>query len=76
MDDNVSIERNLNLLKQEAMKVKPSNQILKSLMARTCAVRRSAILNGDYASVMDILEEYPMLKRSSYVSQTILFVPL
>ena len=52
------------------MKPKPSNQILKSLMARMCAVRRSAVLNGDFACVLDLLEEYPVLKRSSYVSQT------
>lgn len=69
VDDDVSNERNLDLLKQEAMKTKPSNQTLKSLMARTCAVRRSAILNGDYPCALDILEEYPVLKRSPYVSQ-------
>lgn len=69
VDDDVSNERNLNLLKQEAMKAKPSNQTIKSLMPRTCAVRRSAILNGDYSCVLDIVEDYPVLKRTSYVSQ-------
>ena len=55
-------------MKEEAQKTKPSSQSIKSLMARTCALRRSAILNGEYDSALDYVKEYPVFKRASYVS--------
>ena len=68
VDDDISNKRNLSL-KQEAMKTKPSNQTIKSLLAQTCGMERSAILNGDYSCVLDIVKEYPVFKHSSYISQ-------
>ena len=64
LDDDVSNEKNLSLLKQGVIKCKPSNQTVKSLMAWICAVWK-----GEYNTILDILEEYPMLKCTSYVSQ-------
>ena len=41
---------------------------MKTLLTRTFPLRRSAIINLDYSSTTDVLEDYPMLKKSSYVS--------
>lgn len=66
-DDEVSIRRNLELLKEETMKLKPSHQVIKTLMQRTFNERRSSILGTEYENVQTIMEDFPMLKRSTYV---------
>ena len=50
----------------ELKKPRPSHQTVKVLMTRTFTMRREAILTSQFLTV---LEEYPMLKRSSYVSK-------
>ena len=47
-DDDVSIERNLQLLKEESLKSKPSHESMKTLMARTYSVCREALLDSKY----------------------------
>ena len=64
-EDETSNSRNLVLMKEELAKPDPSNESLKLLMSRTFPVRRPFILESD--SVQNILEEYPLLKRSAYV---------
>ena len=68
-DDNVSMERNLLLLKEESLKSKPSHESVKTLMARTHAVCRAALLESQYPSVSSFIQEYPILKRCTYVRQ-------
>ena len=65
-DDEESNERNLSKLKEESTKIKPSHEIIKTLLIRTYPVRRASIL--DSSSVSAIIMETPMLKKCSYVS--------
>lgn len=66
-DDEVSNERNLELLKEECKKSKLCSESIKSLMARTYTLR-SAVLNEDYPNTLiSILEDFPMLKICTYV---------
>ena len=56
-------------MKDEAKKTNSLSQtIIKSLMAQTCALPRSTILNTKYDSALDYVQEYPVFKRASYVS--------
>ena len=67
-EDETSNERNLELLKDENAKPKPSQENLKTLMCRTFQIRRTDILNSKYPNSLAILAEFPALKRSSCVS--------
>ena len=62
-DDDVSVERNLQLLKEESSKPKPCHESIKTLMARTHAARRVALLDSQYSTVSSFIQEYPVLKR-------------
>ena len=67
-NDEISDDRNMRLLKEEWGKTKQVTESIKELFMRTHAVRRSLILGSEYSSVCGILHEFPMLKRSIYVS--------
>ena len=53
----------------ELKKPRPCHQTVKALMTRTFTMRREAILTSQFSTIDSVLEEYPMLKRSSYVSK-------
>ena len=67
-NDEISDDRNMRLLKEEWGKTKQVTESIKELFIRTHAVRRSLILGSEHSSVCNILQEFPMLKRSMYVS--------
>ena len=69
-EDETSNSRNLELIKDEIAKPDPSHKSLKLLMSRTFPMRRPSILEAE--SVKNVLEEYPLLKRSAYVSSYIM----
>ena len=66
MDDEVSIERNIELLRKECSKSKPKSEIIKELIRRTIKARREDILKGTRPDV--VLEQYPHLRKATYVS--------
>ena len=66
MDDEASHLRNITLLKNEMLKT--SNQRnLCELWKRTFTKRRKDILN-DPKLVVDLCDEYPVLRKTSFVS--------
>ena len=65
-EDETSNARNLQLIKDELAKPDPCHDSLKLLMARTFPIRRPFVVESE--SVKNVLEEYPLLKRSAYVS--------
>lgn len=50
----------------ELKKPRPRHQTVKALMTRTFTMRREAILTSQFSTIDSVLEEYPMLKQSSY----------
>ena len=70
-DDDVSMRRNFELLKEESLKSNPSHENLKTLMARTYTARRAALLDSQYPTVSSFIKEFPVLKRCTYVRQEI-----
>ena len=67
-DDELSNETNLRLLKEEWDRQKDESKV-KTLFIRTHAIRRAEIVNEESnATVNSILQEFKMLKKSSYVS--------
>ena len=67
-DDELSNETNLRLLKEEWDRQKDPSKV-KTLFIRTHAIRRAEIVNEESnATVNSILQEFKMLKKSSYVS--------
>ena len=67
-DDDVSNQHNLDLLNEEIRKSKPRPEILKDLMYQTFSRRRKAVLEGSFQSASDVIVDYPLLKKSSFVS--------
>ena len=67
-DDETSNSRNIELLKEECKKSGWKKESMKELMARTYATRRVAILNNEYPTTSMIIDNYPILKRCTYVS--------
>ena len=68
-DDEVANARNMELLKQEADKDKPTYEVVKSLMTRTYPYRRQKILEATTTlSVSQMTEDLPVLKKWNYVS--------
>lgn len=70
-DDQVSIDRNLELLHTEECKPKPRREVLIELMARTFNYRREWILGETVERALSIVEKYPLLKKTIYVSHEI-----
>ena len=50
-------------------KPKPCHESIKTLMARTHTARRVALLDSQYSTVASFIQEYPALKRCTYVRQ-------
>ena len=71
VEDPASNERNRTQLKKELEKTKPSKDVLTELMKRTFGSRRNCVLD-EAVSIKEICVEYPLLKRSAYVSQCLL----
>lgn len=68
-DDEESNERNKRRLKDELAKVKPNSETLKELMTRTYPMRRRYIMDvAEPPTVTEILSDYPLLKKGTYVS--------
>ena len=65
-DDDVSIKRNIDLLKKEASKQKSKPSSVRELVKRTLKPRREKILAGCRPN--EIFKEFPHLKKSAYVS--------
>ena len=66
-EDNESLTRNKKLLIDEIAKPKPNVQILKDLMFRTYE-KRTEWIRSECPPLSTILKEYPLLKKSSFVS--------
>ena len=65
--DDAAHQRNCKILKQEVMKPKPRQDVLKNLMQQTFYKRRQWILEV-VTPVNEICEQFPLLKKSCYVS--------
>ncbi len=73
-NDDISNERNKALLDSELTKNRPQKENLVELMKRTSGFRRKWILNEDVKTVKSICQEWPLLKKFSFVSATIKYV--
>lgn len=72
-DDETSTKTNLELLQKEWSTTKPKGpdpETVKTLLMRTHGARRSEVLQEESTSAHSFLQKYPMLKRSTYVSQS------
>lgn len=68
-DDDESQARNCSRLSEELAKAKPSSEVLKELMSRTYPKRRVWITKASPPpSLTEVMSDFPLLKRSSYVS--------
>ena len=69
VEDDVSNARNKDLLNSELKKARPQKDVLVELMKRTSVMRRKSILDEDNPqSVQAICQEWPLLKKYTYVS--------
>ena len=66
-DDEISIQRNIDLLKKEVTKPKCKSSLVKELVKRTLKPRRAKVLGGS-SRPNDVFLEFPHLKKSTYVS--------
>lgn len=66
-EDEESYSRNIALLQKELQNKRPNSSAIKSLMVRTFSERRKEVLDGG-KMVSTLCEEYPFLKRETYVS--------
>lgn len=74
-DDDASYERNLQLLKAETDKVKPSSDVLKELMRRTFPNRWDAyVTRSESSTLAEYLAAFPLLKKATYVSRVIVSI--
>ena len=67
IEDDTTHKRNYDALILEGVKPSPKADVLMDLMKRTFGRRRLWILESEQL-VLKICEEYPPLKKSSYVS--------
>ena len=67
-DDDVSSQRNLELLDDELRKSKPRPEVVKQLLKRTFAIRWEKFIDDENATLSDYLEKYSVLTKASYVS--------
>jgi len=73
-DDDASYERNLQLLKAEIDKVKPSSDVLKELMHHTFPNRWDAyVTRSEPSTLAEYLAAFPLLKKATYVCKVIVF---
>ena len=57
--------RNIDHLRKEVLKPKPKPEVVRELVKRTLPARRSLVLDGKRPG--DMIEEFPHLKKASYV---------
>ena len=68
MDDEASHNRNVALLKDQIAKTRIDHNNIQILMRRTFPRRRMSILDGHvYNLVLDVVDEYPVLRKPSFV---------
>ena len=67
-DDEVAKERTGRELKKEMSKHNPKTTVVKELIKRSIKTRRDAVLKCD-RSVAIMLEEFPHLRKFSFVSR-------
>ena len=68
-DEDESHVRNFSQLSEEIAKAKPSTEVLKELMTRTYPKRRVWITKASPPpSLTEVMSDFPLLKRSSYVN--------
>ena len=71
-DDEIAFGRNLEILSAEVIKSKPRTDVLKDMMKRTFPNRWDLYLNRSHPPTLSgYLSEYPLLKKTSYVSKVI-----
>ena len=66
-DDEEAYKRNVSILKQEVLKPKAQTEVVKNLVRRTFSGRRTHILE-DQPSVESLVDTFPHLKKTNYVS--------
>ena len=68
-DDDVTVERNIQLLNKEIQKDRPRKEIILALARQTYIARRQRILEGcDDLTVALLFQEYCVLKKPYIVS--------
>ena len=71
VDDDVSQQCNIELLKKEIAKTKPKPDVPRELMRRTSTHRWDSFVNkGVPASLNEYISQYPLLKKPTYVILT------
>ena len=65
--DEISIQRNINILKKEVTKPKVKSSLVKELVKRTLKSRRDKVIAG-FSRPNEMFLEFPHLKKSTYVS--------
>ena len=70
-DNDVSMRRNLELLKVESLNSSLSHENLKTLMAHTYTACRAALLDSQFPTFSSFIKEFPVLKRRTYVRKEI-----
>ena len=71
-DDDVSYQRNLDLLKAETEKAKPSSDVLKELMHRTFPNRWDGyVTKSEPSTLSEYIVDFPLLKKATYVSKIV-----
>lgn len=74
-EDGVSYGRNLEQLKSELAKPKPRPEVLKDYMCRTFPNRwDSFINNNDPGTLLGYIGQFPLLKKTTYVSESQMIV--
>ena len=67
-DDDITVQRNMQLLIKEVQKERPRKEVVLSLARQTYSARRQKILsNSDEIYVSHLLQEYPFLKKTYIV---------
>ncbi len=68
-DEKVRYEEDAHKLRTELALEKPSQKVIKKLMKKTYKKRRVWILEKDAPTISMVIEAFPCLKKSKYVSQ-------
>lgn len=62
-DDDITVQRNNQLLIKELQKDRPRKEVLCSLARQTYSTRRQSILSSEEATVACLFQEFPFLKK-------------
>ena len=71
-DDDASYQRNLDLLKAEKEKAKPSSDVLKELMRHTFLNRWDGyVTKSEPSTLSEYIVDFPLLKKATFVSKIV-----